>query len=508
MRRHTLPLLLILILAAALRLLYVTTPYLDGHRWRQVDTAAIARNFYEGSLNPLTPRVDWGGADGRVETEFPLVPLLAAVLARGFGFRPAIGRLPVILFSLGLIAAIYWLVLLLDGRIGAARAAAFFVAIAPSAVFFGRTLMPDVPMLCFSVLALAGFAEYAYTGSRRALWIGSASFGLACLVKIPAIVIALPIAAVLLEQRGLRVFRDARVWIAVAVPVAATVLWYWHAMILFRRTGLTFGILVHPAKTYPAWISPGPWPSVFSKWSTPALLSDWEFYERLFARFYYLHLTPAVLVLAAVGAFVWRGKGWRVQAAWLAAMVLFVLVAGHGHRAHDYYQLPFVAIAALYFGTVAWPVFDGVWLRSHLPSAAARTGLILLVGALGLASFYYSGVMRTHFRSGRLDTRTLAAGQVVDAATDDGSLAVVVDDYGITSPMLFYFSRLKGWSFDVGDLSAPLVDRLRRSGARYFATTRWSSVEAQKPEVVEYLRRYQEIPLENAPRGVRVFRLR
>jgi 4-amino-4-deoxy-L-arabinose transferase-like glycosyltransferase len=508
MRRETLSILLILALAAALRTLYLSNPYLDAHGWRQVDTAAIARNFYEGSLNPFAPRVDWGGADGRVETEFPLVPLMAALAGRVFGFTDVIARLPVIGFALGLILAVYWLAIVLDGRRSVAIAAAFFMAIAPSAVFFGRTLMPDTPMLACAVLALAGFAHYGRTGASRSLWIGSAAFGFACLIKIPAIVIAIPIAVALLQSRGLGVFGDWRVWIAVVVPLTAVVGWYWHAWTLFKETGLTFGILAHPAKTYPGWIAPGPWPGVFSKWSTSDLLTSWDFYERMFARLYHFHLTPVGLALASIGLYLWRGWGRFTHAAWLLAMVAFVLVAGEGHRAHDYYQLPFAAIGAIYIGVSVSPLFDGAWLRERVQTSAGRVGLYGLITALGLLAFYYSGVTQTHFRSLGLDTRTLAAGRAIDAHTDDGALAVVVDDYGITSPMLFYFARLKGWSFDVGDLTPTLIESLRRRGARYFATTQWGRIEREKPETAGFLLRHEELPLPGAPPDAKLFRVR
>src|SRR4051812_7387696 len=131
---------LVLALGLALRLLYLTGPYLDAHGWRSADTAAIARNFYERSMNPLRPMVDWGGRAGYVETEFPLVPYLTAILYKLFGFHDWLGRLVVIVFSLGLIAAVYELARLLTGRIASARASAFLVAISPAAVFFGRTM--------------------------------------------------------------------------------------------------------------------------------------------------------------------------------------------------------------------------------------------------------------------------------------------------------------------------------------------------------------------------------
>ena len=74
------PLVFILLLAAALRLLYVDAPLLDAHRWRQVDTAFMARAFYEGGINPFRPEANWGGAHGYVESEFPLLPAIVAVL--------------------------------------------------------------------------------------------------------------------------------------------------------------------------------------------------------------------------------------------------------------------------------------------------------------------------------------------------------------------------------------------------------------------------------------------
>ena len=54
--------------------------------------------------------------------------------------------------------------------------------------------------------------------------------------------------------------------------------------------------------------------------------------------------------------------------------------------------------------------------------------------------------------------------------TEDNDLAIVVDDYGIMSPILLYFAHLKGWSFEPTDLSPPVIDNLRRLGARYFVT--------------------------------------
>lgn len=51
----------ILLLGASLRLLWIRAPLLDAHRWRQVDTASIARSLYEERFNVFYPQVNWGG---------------------------------------------------------------------------------------------------------------------------------------------------------------------------------------------------------------------------------------------------------------------------------------------------------------------------------------------------------------------------------------------------------------------------------------------------------------
>ena len=507
--RDRLALVLILALGAALRLFHLDAPFLDSHAWRQLDTAAMARNFYEGSFIPFDPQVDWGGKDGYLEAEFPLVPAVIAVVYRVAGLHETLARLVIIITSLGLIWAVYRLSLALDGRPSAARAAAFLMAISPMAVFFGRIVIPDTPMMFCLVVALTGFVEHARTGSRGWLTAGAVCLTIACLLKLPAVFVGPAIVTALVQARGWRVFRDPRVWVSGVVPLALTAAWYWHAHEIFVRTGLTMGILGAPTKFYPAYVSPGPWPSIYSKWSTSALLADPEFYRRMFMRFYHVLLLPVGFVGALLGALVWRGRGRAVLAVWLLSNIVFFFIAGEVHRVHEYYQLPFVVIAAIYFGAVAWPVFDAAWLRAHLGDGLRPVVLAAVVLTVaGVSSFYASGVTESHFAPRGMAQEMLQAGQAIDAVTADNDLAVVVDSYGIMSPILLYFAHLKGWSFDPGDMSPEVVDNLRRLGARYFITTQWSHLARARPDATSFLERYEEVTVPGVPRDTVVRDLR
>ena len=376
----------ILALGAALRLYHVTAPFLDAHAWRQLDTAAMARNFYEGPFFPLDPRVDWGGRNGYLEAEFPLVPAVIAVLYQLFGFHEILGRLLVIGSALGLIWCVYRLAMALDGRVAVARAAAFLMAISPAAVFFGRIVIPDTPMIFLSALALLGFVEFARADSQKWLAAGAAALTLACLLKLPAVFLGPAIVAALVRGRGWAVFRDPRVWIAGVVPLTLTAAWYWHAHTIFERTGLTMGILGAPTKFYPAYVSPGPWPSIYAKWSTTALLTDVDFYERMFVRFYHFLLLPVGFAGAVLGGLIWRGWGRPVLAVWLASNVVFFFIAGEVERVHEYYQLPFIVIGAI------------TWGRQGQTMVAAGVVLASL-GGLELSIREHFGGYRSHTTS-------------------------------------------------------------------------------------------------------------
>lgn len=492
----------ILCIGAGLRLLWIRAPLLDAHRWRQTDTAGIARSLYEDRFNVFYPQVNWGGRAGYVEAEFPLIPAITAGLYEVFGPQDFLGRVVTVVFSLGAIVVTFALACDLLGA-GGGLAAAFLVAVSPAGAFFGRTFMPDSAMLFFWLAGLFGFVRYFRTGSGRALVWASAAAAMGCLVKIPAVMMFAPIAGAALHFRGFSVVRDRRVIVALAVPFLITVAWYWHAFRLYEATGITFGILVHPARTYPPSIAPGPWPYAFSKWSSLALLSKPDYYLTILYRIYEELLLPWGFAGALLGAVLWkRSEGRLVADLWFFAMLAFVLVMGEANSGHDYYQLPIVPLGALYFAAFAGPTFD---LGIARPArAAAFAGALAIVGGVG---FFYSGVVNSHYRPANQDIRVLQAGQAVERVVPGDALLAVVDDYGSTSPLLLYFAHRKGWSFDVENMFPQVVEGLKSHGARYFVTTVWSRFERERPDMTTYLRFYKRVDLEGAPADMAVFDL-
>src|SRR3954451_7284192 len=144
----------ICILAVAVRLIFINQAYVDHWSWRQSDVAAIARNFLQNGFRFAYPQIDWAGnAPGYVGTEFPILPFIAAICYRFAGVHEWIGRTQaLILFAVSL----PFFFLLVREVLGSTAAvwATFFYSFAPVNIFAGRSFMPDVPSLSLAIVGL------------------------------------------------------------------------------------------------------------------------------------------------------------------------------------------------------------------------------------------------------------------------------------------------------------------------------------------------------------------
>ena len=70
----------IIIVAAVLRLNYITQPFTDYISWRQSSTAMMAENFYRTNWNIFYPEVNWSGPGPSYQgREFQTITYIAAL---------------------------------------------------------------------------------------------------------------------------------------------------------------------------------------------------------------------------------------------------------------------------------------------------------------------------------------------------------------------------------------------------------------------------------------------
>lgn len=485
----------IILIAAAFRLYRINIPLVDAHSWRQVTNADIARHFSEGIMNPFVPRVSWGGVNGVVGMEFPLLQYLTASIWLVTGESEFVARLVAAAFSVGAVIATYFLGTRLLGR-PAGRAAAFLMAVSPSTVYFGRSFISDTPMLMFSIAAVLAWDRYFDRPTTVRAVIAALVTALAALVKLPAILVLGGIGGLALSRLGWAALRDKRLWAGTVAALGIIGAWYWYADRIYLETGLTQAVF-RPSGTYPTDLAGEVFYRSVSHWATSELLFSREFWVGMTMRFWELHLTPFGFIGAIVGTVVaWRNRRLTPLALWTAAGFALVIVAAQGQWYHEFHQLPVLPPLALLFGAAAAPLFDAAFLRRFAPLPLA----ILVVGAgwgaASFAAFGGSGVIRQLYRPDNLAEEFIAYGSFIQSFAAPDALLITVDyeAAGVNSPMLLYYARRQGWSFDMFSISPRVIERLRtKQGVRYFVSSMGPEQMSARDDLKLYLDGFEHV---------------
>lgn len=430
----------ILALALGLRFIHLTSPPLGIHSWRQADTAAIARNFAEHGYRFLLPEIDWGG-DGSpyIETEFPAYQFVIALAYRLVGEHDWVGRLLSALASAATVYVLFRLVRLLIDETTALWSALFY-AILPLNVYYGRTIQPESAMHLCTALGVYAMAEWSVSG--RGWWLAASWAGatMACLLKLPAMYIGLPLLVLCWMRLGPRALLRWSLWLYAAALLACVAAWYAHAHALGQQSGNSFGILNDPKH---------------SPWLT---LADPGFYHiilirRLAER---LFTWPGFLILLIGLCLPRRARAERLVDWWLGAVLVYFAIAAFNNSVHEYYQLPFMLPGVVYLGRV----YAQGWDRWRVPLA----GVLALIVGLGAGRIaQYARLERT---GGSAD---FEAARAVASMTRRGDKIVTVDLRLGANPTVLYLADRKGWALPVSGLDRERLEALAQRGATCLA---------------------------------------
>lgn len=478
---------LILLLGLALRLIEVQAPLIDGQAWRQADSGAIARNFYQEGYNLFYPRVDWRGTTpGYVEMNFPLYSFLVACLYGLLGgVHEWAGRLLSALFSTAGAGLLHLLVRRLGGGLWSGRLSALFFLLFPLNIFYGRAFMPEALMLLLSIGALLAFERWSRTEGRGDFALAALAAALCFMVKIPTLYLGLPLVALAWARWGWAFPRRPVLWAYLALALAPAAAWYWHAHQLFLQTGLTFGI----------WGSQG-----YDKWAQ-GLLASGDFYWELLRRFGHQVFTPvgAILLLAGVRP-CWGTRQERALYAWGGGLLLYLFLIPEGNYRLVYYQVPFVPLGAVLAARGLAPLLErAAWPQSWLARPILRPllevvggwgrpvlagGVVLLLA--GYSAWAAPGLYRPANNVYNYYRACHAAGQLIDQKLPASALLVVgeIDEnagapHRAQSPTMLYYCRRKGWQITPEEFSAATLDSLVARGAGFLVVAGGFAVQNQ-----------------------------
>jgi 4-amino-4-deoxy-L-arabinose transferase-like glycosyltransferase len=467
----------IILLGIAVRLYRIDGPFPDWHYYRQFDTAAIARNFSEHSLNILYPQVDWGGnSRGYVEVEFQVFTFMVAVLYRVFGVHESLGRILNLFFYAGTALLLYRLARDVYGRRTALFAVGFY-AFLPLSYSVSHNFQPDTFMVLCTLAGIYYFFRWTEDMQWKWLAISFAGLAIAVLIKPFCLYAGVPLIYLCHRKFAWRFLAKPVLWAYALLIVLPMVAWYIHAYHLWTIYGNTFGIFGGRVKGV---YLGGDVATVGTLLHNLGWRLVWEI------------ATPVGLLLLLAGLFVRPPSGNYVFHWWALGFLATIPAIPSGHSGHNYYQLPLVLIVApaMAYGLVR--LIDRGTLSWRM--AGAVCGLFLAFCAWGIWPMIASSV--------ELKQR-IAFGKRVAALVPEDALIVFSYPLPYTpswyshrtpdgdliggDPTDFYDSHRKGWSLFGWQTSPEMLQKLTKYHAQYFATFYPKYVYAQSPQLKTFL---------------------
>lgn len=454
----TLGMVLIVILGFALRYKGIHNPILDHPAWRQGDTASIARNFAQLQFNILYPQTNYNGPPPNyVELELQIVPFLAAVLYKLFGVHEIFGRLITIGFSLGTIAVIGLFGRWLFSSWIAGLAAAFFFAIFPGSIYYGRTFTPDTTMVFFLTAALYACTRFLVEDevmAPRPLARAAALVTFAYLAKPVAVAGIVPLLGVMWERlRSGRSARPTALGVLLIVPLVILYLydkrvaehaeWHW-------ASGITTLHVIPALKA--------------------AFTTSSGFIEKLnqfklvlgMLRSTMLGTISFLLTIAGFIALPWIGtRSKAVLWGWLVGGLAYTYVVVTVERV-DYYMYLLLPLAALVVGGLIATAIRYLWSISLAPpSRYAFVALVPIIALFALAQSEAAIAPYYHYNK-QAYTNAVFLNQTLDK-----NALIVLGHYG---PDVLYVINRYGWEEDPMLWTPFDEESAIRKGARYFVS--------------------------------------
>jgi len=442
---------LILLLGLGLRLYKIDISLADHHSWRQSDTAAVARNFTKEGFDFLHPKID-NMAPVSKEMVFnpqryffvepPVYQTIVAGLYSIYGVQEKLARLVSIAFSLGAIVFLFLLVTkLINQRV--ALLSAFFMAVLPFSVYYSRVIMPESTMLFTSLAMFYFFILWLKKGDWLQFGLAVFFSAWALTLKVYPLFLVLPMLYLVWRQWGFDFIKQKKLYLFALLALIPLIAWrFWISQFpegipsylwLFNLYGIRF---------------------------RPAFFR-WIFAERigkLILGYWGLPLFALGLILKPQ-----KKEGWFFHW-WLFAFLAYVTIFASGNVTHDYYQIPFIPLAAIFLA-------KGVdWLLKAPKREFSRvTSYLLLVTCLvfmvGLSLFEVKGFYNIQ---GGVDL----AGRAVDELTPKDALVLTGDSNDAT---LLYNTNRYGWTGGYASYipnEKESFNRARNMGAEFYVTTK------------------------------------
>lgn len=431
---------ILLVCGFVVRIRNLNTPLADWHSWRQADTASVAREYVKHGIDLLHPIYHDlssipSGKDNPVGYRMVEFPIINAMVAWIHTTIPGASRVEIhivyrlvdILLSLISAVMLYLIIKRIESPLTGLFALAAFLFL-PYNVFYSRTVLPEVAMVSFSLMAV--YMGMAYLEDHKLHQFAATGIcaALALLIKPVAIFLLFPLVPFALKRYG---WKKTCTWQHVALIVLAVA-----PLLLWRQWILQF----------PEGIPASDWLLNGNGIRFKGAFFQWIFADRLVR----IILGYWGIILLALGLLAKKKTNFPV---WMTIGTLaYIVIFATGNVQHDYYQIPIIPAVSILLAY-------GIQYIRRLPGAiSARYGLMIVTIMFSLAFGWYHvrGLYQIN------NPAIVEAGKAVDRLVPKD--ARVIAPYGGDTAFLYQTNR-KGWPIG-GD-----IDNKITVGATYYVTT-------------------------------------
>jgi 4-amino-4-deoxy-L-arabinose transferase-like glycosyltransferase len=454
---------LILIICFLVRLYKIDNPLADWHSWRQSDTSAVSRNFILNGFDLLHPHFEDlsnvpSGKDnplGYRFVEFPIYNLAQGgfyLLFKTFSLE-IWGRLVSVLSS---VIATYFIYALVKRKtdVYVALFSAFFYAVLPFSIYYGRTILPDSLMVTAILGGIYFFDLWIEenvkcqmfpirSGSRMAKTIGTNfQFILAIiftasalLLKPYAIFFTLPMVYLAFQKYKFKMLFKWQLWLFLIISIMPLMLWRVWMM------------------RYPEGIPVYDWLFNGGDIRFKGAFFYWLFADRMGR----LILGYWGISLLIIGLLVNSGKKQLKTHGiffytFLLSSIIYMFVIARGNVQHDYYQILIIPSVVIFMGLGArallFPHPD------YINSLFSRLLLGVIIGATLVFGWYN---VRDYYNIN--NPSILTAGIAADKLLPKSAKVIALYDGDTT---FLYQTKRNGWA----SLQNPLPEMINK-GATY-----------------------------------------
>lgn len=461
-----------LIISAISHLPFINLGPRSVHVWRQCNTLAVARNFYQEDMDIMNPRVDRRlDSNGVTGMQFPSYEYIVALGYKTFGLHNWVHRLVSLLITFWGAIGMFLLAKLLLKHDVAAGFTALAYTFSPDLYYFGFSALPDILALGSSVWGLyyflkwfGGFGSaqppsldtrYSIPDSPLTNYIlALLLLTLAGLTKLQFLAVGFFIAPYILLNIDVAKKKIIALVFFGITACAIPLLWYRRSVALIKSTGLEdFGITFKPESDWHKGLST----------ITQNLISDLPDLLLNYASF--------ILFLISIYYFFknkfWKSKWFLPMLIWTISLITYHIIELAQMNVHSYYMMSYLPVLFL---MVAYGVKN---ISSRKNANAILLTILILSPILAGLRIIPSRFTKTNpaipMELYQLETRT-----ALISASPSNALCIVGPD--ISGCIYFYHLEKKGFGFNaLSDLDESLGSESRlenaiRRGATYLYT--------------------------------------